>query len=406
VFGKECEVFAAKKLNEHKVERPIHHWRFGEGSAGSSLVSGTNAGGAAAATAAAGRYGLGPDPLEVLATVRGVLAKRSNGFSSLKALGKQFRIMDRHGDNRLSTREMADGLAVFLRGYGLRLSAQETDALFRIVDRNGDGWVSYDEFLRAIRGEMNAFRLALVRRAYDALAGSPGAAQRSDEACQAAGTANGTGNGNGNGNGNNNSNGNSTINGNNGTGIGSGQSTKSAFLASKRIGAGGSTAPVGVAPAVAASAANAANAAHAAASGDIGVTLDEIAAKYDVSGHPKVLDGSWTKERALREFMRDWDRNGDDTVTHAEFREYYQWVSPSMESDDYFALVMVNSWRLSDVDGIENTACRRVLVTHRGGKQTVEEIKNDLGISAQDTDKMMDNLRKQGLDPVRVELYG
>jgi calcyphosin len=47
-----------------------------------------------------------------------------------------------------------------------------------------------------------------------------------------------------------------------------------------------------------------------------------------------------------------------------------------------------------------------VLVTHRDGRQTVEEIKNDLGIRAGDTEAMLANLRAQGLDPVRITLSG
>lgn len=42
-----------------------------------------------------------------------------------------------------------------------------------------------------------------------------------------------------------------------------------------------------------------------------------------------------------------------------------------------------------------NTSCRRVLVTHADGSQTVEEIKNDLGISANDKEAMMANLQAQ-----------
>ena len=53
-----------------------------------------------------------------------------------------------------------------------------------------------------------------------------------------------------------------------------------------------------------------------------------------------------------------------------------------------------------------NTTNRRVLVTHRDGRQTVEEIKNDLGIRHDDIPAMMANLRAQGLDPVSITLTG
>ena len=53
----------------------------------------------------------------------------------------------------------------------------------------------------------------------------------------------------------------------------------------------------------------------------------------------------------------------------------------------------------------QNTTCRRVLVIHKDGRQTVEEIKNDLGIGKTDIPKMIENLKAQGFDPVRVELF-
>ena len=54
----------------------------------------------------------------------------------------------------------------------------------------------------------------------------------------------------------------------------------------------------------------------------------------------------------------------------------------------------------------ENTSNRRVLVTHRvGGHQTVEEIKDDMGIGAHETQKMIYALKKQGIDAIKVEVY-
>lgn len=35
-----------------------------------------------------------------------------------------------------------------------------------MIDRNGNGSVDYDEFLRAIRGQMNSFRKTLVSKAF------------------------------------------------------------------------------------------------------------------------------------------------------------------------------------------------------------------------------------------------
>jgi hypothetical protein len=54
-----------------------------------------------------------------------------------------------------------------------------------------------------------------------------------------------------------------------------------------------------------------------------------------------------------------------------------------------------------------NTTCKRVLVTHRDGRQTVEEIQNDIGIDCNDRQAVLDNLTKQGItDVTGIDLYG
>lgn len=66
----------------------------------------------------------------------------------------------------------------------------------------------------------------------------------------------------------------------------------------------------------------------------------------------------------------------DGKVTPAEFIEYYGNVSSSIDNDDYFELMIRNAWHISGGEGwCANTSCRRVLVTHKDGRQTVEEIK-------------------------------
>jgi hypothetical protein len=50
--------------------------------------------------------------------------------------------------------------------YRVNISREEAIQLFSVFDINGDGEVNYDEFLRSVVGEMNTFRKALVRRAF------------------------------------------------------------------------------------------------------------------------------------------------------------------------------------------------------------------------------------------------
>ncbi len=86
----------------------------------------------------------------------------------------------------------------------------------------------------------------------------------------------------------------------------------------------------------------------------------------------------------------------DGKVTASEFCKYYSNVSASIDDDDYFELMIRNAWHISGGEGwCANSSCRRVLVTHKDGKQTVEEIKNDIGMRDDDFEAMIANLKDQ-----------
>ena len=78
-----------------------------------------------------------------------------------------------------------------------------------------------------------------------------------------------------------------------------------------------------------------------------------------------------------------------------------------MDSDDYFELMMRNAWHISGGDGwCSNTTNKRVLVTHSDGSQTVEEIKDDLGLKEGDTAGMVERLRRQGVEAASLDTKG
>lgn len=137
--------------------------------------------------------------------------------------------------------------------------------------------------------------------------------------------------------------------------------------------------------------------------GDQSVTKGEIAAKYDCSQHPQVISGEKSEDEVITEFMEQWDtQEADGVITLQEFEEYYADVSASIDSDDYFELMMRNAWHISGGEGqMANTTCRRVLVTYTDGSQKVCEIQNDLGIGPTDTDKMKDRLQAQGEENIK-----
>ena len=134
---------------------------------------------------------------------------------------------------------------------------------------------------------------------------------------------------------------------------------------------------------------------------------EDIIDTYDASKHPDVLAGKKSAEEVFREFLDTFDVGGekDGKVTRNEFENYYSNVSSSIDDDDYFELMIRNAWHISGGEGwCANSANRRVLVTHADGRQTVEEIKDDLGLKADDKAGMMRALRAQGLEVHDVSL--
>jgi Ca2+-binding EF-hand superfamily protein len=77
------------------------------------------------------------------------------------------------------------------------------------------------------------------------------------------------------------------------------------------------------------------------------VKLDDIAKLYDVSKHPDVIGGRKQPVEVYKEFMKLWDTQvADGIVTFEEFCDYFKDVSASIDADDYFALMMKNSWKI------------------------------------------------------------
>jgi Ca2+-binding EF-hand superfamily protein/adenosylcobinamide amidohydrolase len=138
------------------------------------------------------------------------------------------------------------------------------------------------------------------------------------------------------------------------------------------------------------------------------VDVQEIATMYDASKHPEVIAGRMTPEQVFREFLDTFDVGGekDGKVTVQEFINYYTNLGASIDNDDYFELMIRNAWHISGGEGqAANSANRRVLVTRSDGSQYVEEIKNDLGVKADDKSGMMARLKAQGVDASNISLF-
>jgi Ca2+-binding EF-hand superfamily protein len=138
------------------------------------------------------------------------------------------------------------------------------------------------------------------------------------------------------------------------------------------------------------------------------VEASELLDKYDASKHPDVIAGKKTAKQVLSEWMSTFDVGGevDGCVTRQEFLNYYTNIGANIDNEDYFELMIRNAWHISGGEGAAaNSANRRVLVSRQDGRQYVEEIKNDLGLKANDKMGMLGRLKAQGVDAANISLF-
>jgi calcyphosin len=85
------------------------------------------------------------------------LVKR--GAKGLIGLKRQFKIMDSDGSGELNFNEFRKALD----DYRVGSSGEEADQVFQIFDKNRNGLISFDEFMMAILGELNTYRINIIR---------------------------------------------------------------------------------------------------------------------------------------------------------------------------------------------------------------------------------------------------
>jgi Ca2+-binding EF-hand superfamily protein len=181
---------------------------------------------------------------------------KSRGARGIIGLSKLFHIMDDDGSKTISEYEFLKACKDFKVG----ISDENVPMLFKEFDTNRDGTLNYDEFLMAIRGELNDLRRGIIEKAF----------RKIDK---------------------------------DGSGI---------------------------------------------------LDIDDIKDLYNAKKHPDVVQGKKTEQQILMEFLETFEihhnikTNGqnDSRITLDEFVEYYKNISASIDNDEYFTLMMNNSWNI------------------------------------------------------------
>ena len=70
--------------------------------------------------------------------------------------------MDDNGNHQLDVDDFRWGLIDF----GIQISKEEASQVLTAFDRDGNGTVDFNEFLVAIRGEINGARREWIKKAY------------------------------------------------------------------------------------------------------------------------------------------------------------------------------------------------------------------------------------------------
>jgi hypothetical protein len=73
-----------------------------------------------------------------------------------------FKSFDKNGNKKIDPEEFSWGL----KNFDIFLSDEESKAVIEAFDTNRDGTVSIDEFITAIRGDLNSYRLSFVKKAF------------------------------------------------------------------------------------------------------------------------------------------------------------------------------------------------------------------------------------------------
>jgi Ca2+-binding EF-hand superfamily protein len=91
------------------------------------------------------------------------------------------------------------------------------------------------------------------------------------------------------------------------------------------------------------------------------IDINDIRSKYNAKMHPDVKSGKKTEDEILFEFIDTFEKHHSDNVedikdgrvSKSEWKEYYNNVSMSIDTDEYFETMMNNAWKLKGNDKVK-----------------------------------------------------
>jgi Ca2+-binding EF-hand superfamily protein len=79
------------------------------------------------------------------------------------------------------------------------------------------------------------------------------------------------------------------------------------------------------------------------------LTLADMKLRYTAKNNPDVVNKKKTEDQVLLEFMGVFEgeggEKGDGIVTRREWMDYYTGISSNVDNDDYFLLMICNTWK-------------------------------------------------------------
>ena len=76
------------------------------------------------------------------------------------------------------------------------------------------------------------------------------------------------------------------------------------------------------------------------------VNIADLEAIHNPKTSELVKMGKTTANQIFSNLLKSYDDDGDGMISRDEFIDYYREISPSIDNDDYFVLMMKNAWKL------------------------------------------------------------